>query len=148
MTTAETTITNRRGDVARVSRLVSELATAHLLSPGVVADVQVALDEVLTNIISYAYADDRIHQIRVRLTVASDVFEAEVEDDGQPFNPLTVPSPNLGASLRERSVGGLGIHFVKGLMSDVAYARIDDRNRLILKKRLTGGTEADARGSA
>ena len=60
----------------------------------------------------------------------------EIEDRGRPFHPLDAPSPDLSAPLRERKLGGLGIHFVKQLMDDVAYARVADINRLRLRKRL------------
>ena len=58
MVTAETTIGNRPDELARVTRIVDELGVRHQLAPEVVADVNVALDEVLTNIITYAYDDD------------------------------------------------------------------------------------------
>jgi serine/threonine-protein kinase RsbW len=148
VTTVETTITNRRGDLARVTRIVDELASTHHLAPDVAADVHVALDEVLTNIIAHGYEDDRVHEIRIRLTVDDDALEAEILDDGRPFDPGAVPPPDLGASLRERRVGGLGIHFVRNLMSEVLYSRAGDRNRVLLKKRLTNPSEVDHRGPA
>ena len=148
MTTVETTIANRRDDVARVAGMVDELASTHHLAPDVVADVNVALDEVLTNIISHGYDDGGVHEIRIRLTVDEDAIEAEVLDDGRPFNLTSMPAPDLGAPLRERRVGGLGIHFVRNLMSEVTYSRAGDRNRLLLKKRLTTRSEGDHRGPA
>ena len=69
MVTAETTIGNRRDELARVARIVDELAFRHHLAPDVVADVNVALDEVLTNIITYAYDDDRMHEIWIGFTI-------------------------------------------------------------------------------
>ncbi len=128
--------------------MVDGLAAAHELPAAPVADMQVALDEVLANIISYAHAEGTIHAIRVRLTVSPEALEAEVEDDGRPFDPLAVPAPDLQAPLRERRVGGLGIHFVRRLMSEVRYARVEGRNHLVLRKRLIDSTEADTRGSS
>ena len=148
MTTEEMTITNRRDNIAQVLRRVDELGALHHLPPNVLADMGVALDEVLANIIRYAYSDEGVHEIRIRLTVGDGVLEAEIEDDGNPFNPLTIPRPHLAGSLRERSIGGLGIHFVKNLMSEVAYSFAGNRNRLVLKKHLTHRTEADTRGPA
>jgi anti-sigma regulatory factor (Ser/Thr protein kinase) len=141
------TLTGRPGQAAEVARMVDELARVHRLSPGVVADVQVALDEVLANIVRHGPVD-RVCQIRVRLTVHPDAFEAEVEDDGAPFDPLAVPPPDLRSPLRERRAGGLGIHFLRSLMSEVTYARVDDRNRLVLRRRLASDREAEIRGTA
>jgi len=148
VTTAETSIRNRRDDLARVTRIVDELAASHHLTAGVVADVNVALDEVLTNIITYGYDDDRVHEIRIRLTVDDDAIEAEVLDDGRPFDPTAISGPDRSTSLRERRVGGLGMHLVKNLMSEVVYSRSGDRNRLVLKRRLTDRSEEDQRGFA
>jgi phosphoserine phosphatase RsbU/P len=148
MRTVEATIRNRLGDLPKVTRIVDEMAASHRLSHNVAVDMNVALDEVLTNIITHGYADDGLHEITVRLTVHEDVFEAEVEDDGAPFDPLTIPPPDVRAPLQARPVGGLGIHFVRSLMSDVAYSLVGNRNRLRLRRRLSEATEASADGSA
>ena len=99
MVTAETTIGNRRDDVARVTRIVDELAFLHRVAADVVADVNVALDEVLTNIITYAYDDDRMHEIWIGFTIDEDAIEAEIVDDGRPFDPTAIPPPDRSASL-------------------------------------------------
>jgi len=148
VTTVEQTISNDAEGVEQIALLMDELGAAHQLPAGAVTDMQVALDEVLTNIVNYAHSDGRPHDIRVRLTVTADALETEIEDDGRPFDPLSIPPPDLGAPLRERAVGGLGIHFVKRLMNEVRYTLVDDRNHLVLRKLLTGQTEADARGSS
>jgi len=57
-------------------------------------------------------------------------------DDGKPFNPLTIPPPDISAPPRDRSVGGVGIYFVAQLMDDVAYERQGDTNYLILSKKI------------
>ena len=148
MTTVERTISNDAEGVRQIALLIDELGVARQLPAGAVTDMQVALDEVLTNIVNYGYSDGRAHDIRVRLTVTADALEAEVEDDGRPFDPLSIPPPDLGAPLRERAVGGLGIYFARHLMSEVRYTLVDNRNHLVLRKLLAGQTEADARGSS
>lgn len=144
MTSAEAGIENRIDHLPRVARLVDDLAAANHLPRDVTIDMQVALDEILTNVISHGYTDDQPHEIRVRVTVKPDALEAVVEDDARPFDPLTVPPPDRSIPFRKRAVGGLGIHFVRSLMTEVTYTRVDNRNRLVLKKRLTGG--GDRRG--
>jgi serine/threonine-protein kinase RsbW len=146
--TIDRTVAGDASGIATVMQLVDDLAAECALPAPAVTDMQVALDEVLANIVSYAHTDGSTHDIRVRLTVTPGVLEAEVEDDGRPVDPLTVPTPDLSAPLGERQVGGLGIHFVKRLMSEVRYARVGDRNRLVLKRRLDDAREADARGAS
>ncbi len=60
---------------------------------------------------------------------------AEISDDGVAFDPLKVPPPDLTADLESRPIGGLGVHFVKTLMDEVAYRREGDRNVLTMRKR-------------
>ena len=148
MRTVETTIANRRDELARVTRIVEDLAVTHHLARDVVVDLNVALDEVLTNILSYGYDDDRVHEIHIRLSLDREAVEVEVVDDGRAFDPTTLAPPDLSRALRDRPVGGLGMHFVRSLMSEVTYARTAGRNRLVLKRRLTRGSEADQHGSS
>jgi serine/threonine-protein kinase RsbW len=146
VSTVELSITNRLGDLARVTRSLHKLAASDQVPPGIAGDMHVALDEVLTNVIKHAYADHEVHRIHVRLRVAHGALEAEVEDDGAPFDPLTLPSPPRRASLAAPSAGGLGFHFVRHLMTEVRYARIENRNRLVLRKVIGSPPEEEPRG--
>jgi serine/threonine-protein kinase RsbW len=137
MTEIDASIRNRREELARVRDAVDRLGAECHLAAGIVEDMQVALDEVLTNILNYAYADQGEHEIRVRLRIVDGALEATVEDDGKPFNPLQIAPPDTRAPLSERRIGGVGAHFVKNLMSDVSYDRANGRNRLVLKRKLT-----------
>jgi serine/threonine-protein kinase RsbW len=137
MNHVETTIRNRREEFSRVVEAVDQLAAEHHLDAEVVGDMQVALDELLTNIVDYGYTDDAEHEIYIRLRVLDNALEATIEDDGVPFNPLESAALDTSAPLRERRVGGVGLHFVKNLMNEVRYDRIGDRNRLVLRKKLT-----------
>ena len=136
MTSVEIRITNALQDVALVHRLLADLAVTHGLPSGTVADMNVALDEVLSNIIKYGYTDSNRHEISIRFMVSTLELTAEVEDDGRPFDPLSVPPPELHEPLAERKIGGLGIHFLRTILTEVGYCRAGDRNRLVLKKSL------------
>jgi serine/threonine-protein kinase RsbW/sigma-B regulation protein RsbU (phosphoserine phosphatase) len=129
-------IANRAGEFARVAGLLDRFGAEHGLDSAIVADMQIALDEVLTNIGKYAHADNAAPQIDICLTVSENVLEAVIEDGGAPFDPLQVASPDLGAPLQQRRVGGVGIHFVRNLLDEVSYERAGDRNRLLLRKYL------------
>ena len=129
------TIANRLSEVERLATAIETFGAAHGLRDDVVFAFNLALDEVLTNTISYGYDGVGEHDIRVRLRVRAGVVHAQVEDDGRPFNPLDVPPPNLEAPLEERPVGGLGLHIVRSLMDHVEYRRDGPRNILTLRKR-------------
>ncbi|HKC43150.1 MAG TPA: ATP-binding protein [Burkholderiales bacterium] len=129
-------ISNQRVELARVKEGVDQFAAAHGLPSAVLADLQVSLDEILSNIISYGYADTATHEIVIQLAIADGVLHAVIEDDGAPFNPLTVPLPDTGADLSHRAIGGLGIRFIRALNDEVRYERAGDRNRLSLRRNL------------
>jgi anti-sigma regulatory factor (Ser/Thr protein kinase) len=131
------TLVNDQSEVERLSRLVEAFGEAEGLQPESIFSVNLALDEVVTNIIRYAHDDDRReHPIFVRLALEHGVLTAQVEDDGRAFNPLEAAVPDIDASIEERPIGGLGIHLVRSVMSSVEYRREDGRNVLTMKKNL------------
>jgi sigma-B regulation protein RsbU (phosphoserine phosphatase) len=131
----EIKLNNKVSEIGRFNQTLTEFARRHGLAPNVVHDLNLALEEIITNIISYGYTDDREHEIRVRLSVQPGEIKAEVEDDGQPFNPVEAPEPDTTKSLEERKIGGLGIHLVRKLMDQIEYKRQGDRNLLTIKKK-------------
>ena len=134
-THAQIVIANELSELARVSRLTDEFAREHGLAGDVVADVQVALDEALANIVRHGRGEGA-REISVQLRVREDAVEIVIEDDGEPFDPLSVQPASPGTVPYERAPGGLGIHFMKKLMSEIQYARVGTRNRLMLRRRL------------
>jgi len=131
----EIKLNNKISELGRFNRTLTEFGRRHGLAPRLVHDLNLALEEILTNIISYGYPDNREHEIKVRLSVQPGEVKAEVEDDGQPFNPLEASEPDTAQSLQERTIGGLGIHLVRKLMDNLEYKRQGDRNLLTIKKR-------------
>jgi anti-sigma regulatory factor (Ser/Thr protein kinase) len=140
----EMCIANRREEIRTAAAMVERFAAERRIPAPVIHDISVALDEVLVNIISYAFAPGEESEILVRLVHQPGEIELVVEDAGKPFDPLQAPAPNLGASLKARQVGGLGIHFVKSLMDEVSYERAEGRNRLKLRKRLPTGAASES----
>ena len=126
---------NKLSELDRFNQTLTEFGRRHGLAPKVVHDLNLALEEILTNIISYGYTDNREHEIQVRLSVQPGEVRVDVEDDGQPFNPLEAPEPDITKPLEERTIGGLGIHLVRKLMDGLEYKRQGDRNLLTIKKK-------------
>ena len=96
----------------------------------VIFTAEMVLEEVLTNVIKYAYRDGNSHTISVRFMRESDALIIEVEDDGVEFDPVQAPAPDVSAPLEERPIGGLGIFLVKKESKEVSYRRHADRNIL------------------
>src|SRR5690606_35908678 len=90
-------------------------------------------DELLTNIIAYGYPDGARGEIAVRAAIADGRLRIAIEDDGQPFNPLDHPAPDLESALERRETGGFGIHIVRGSMDRIAYCRLPGRNLLTME---------------
>ena len=134
MAEVEARIPNRRDEMRTIAALVEQFGLTHLVPSQIVNELNVALDEVLNNIISYGYEDAGHHDISVRLELRGGIVEVVVEDDGKPFNPLAVPAPDL--TIRPRAEGGVGLHFVRTLTDGMTYARHDGINQLRLTKRL------------
>jgi serine/threonine-protein kinase RsbW len=99
-------------------------------------EMNLALDELFTNIISYGFNDHREHIIKISITVDGDQLEMRIEDDGIPFNPLESKTPDFQCGIEECKIGGLGIHLIKKLMDDLQYQRVADKNVLVLKRKL------------
>ncbi len=136
------TIHNTLTEIGRVWPFFENLVRIWELAPAVSQAVQLCLDELITNIISYGYDDGETgRDIIIRFTREDDQLDVVLMDDARPFNPLDMPDPDVTAALEDRRIGGLGIFFVRNMMDDVRYERIDGRNILTLRKRL-GGAEA------
>jgi anti-anti-sigma factor len=138
-------INNRLAELERVSHAVEELGQRLGLPAKVTFELNLAVDEVVTNIISYAYDDRRAHEIVIRLEEKSGDIVVEIEDDGRPFNPLTVPEPRVDLPLEERRIGGLGMHLVRKLTDAVEYHRRRDKNLLVMRKKLSVASGAAPR---
>jgi sigma-B regulation protein RsbU (phosphoserine phosphatase) len=99
--------------------------------------LNMALDDLLNNIVEYAFPTDQSeHQIVVEGDVRNGHVVLIITDDGIPFNPLTVPPPDLSLLLHEREIGGLGIHLVRSMFDEVLYHRDVGHNVLTIKKKL------------
>jgi len=117
---------------------VEDFGAAHGLPIKIVFHLTLCLDEMITNIISYGYADFDEHPIDVTIGLKEDVITIRIEDDSESFNILEAPDPELDVPLeeRERSIGGMGIHLVKNMVDDINYKREDGKNVLLLTKRI------------
>jgi anti-sigma regulatory factor (Ser/Thr protein kinase) len=106
------------------------------LSGGCIQAINVGLDELFTNIVSYGFNDNSEHRIRFTINMDEDLLIIHVEDDGIPFNPLEAKEPKIPSDLINVKIGGLGIHFIKKLMDDIYYDRSRSKNKLTLKKSI------------
>ena len=130
-----------KSDLAEMSTLAEKLETfcdQNGIGPEIVSVVNLALEEIVTNIISYGYGETPgDHRIRIDLKHDGKELTARIEDDAVAFDPLQKEDPDLDVPLEERRVGGLGIHLVKTLMDEVSYSREHNSNVLFIRKSTT-----------
>jgi anti-sigma regulatory factor (Ser/Thr protein kinase) len=94
--------------------------------------LQVALDEVLSNVVRYAYAGREAADIGLEFAFRHGIVTVTVIDSGPPFNPLGVPAPRTDLPLDERAPGALGIVFIRSLTDEARYEWRGGKNVLTL----------------
>lgn len=145
---AAVTIGNALPEIAAVAQRCREFAQGAGMDADALADLQVALDEVLSNAIRYAFPDGGSHPIDVRFRASARAVEVTIEYGGIAFDPADAPPPDLRSPLAERREGGLGIHFVRQLMDETRYRRAGGRNRVTLVRKLGRESGAVADGTS
>jgi len=129
-------IVNDLTEIGRLSEVIEAFIARNGLDRKAAFEINLALDELLTNTISYGYDDGQEHRIGIEVAFVEGVITIEVEDDGRAFNPFEAREPDLDADLLERPIGGLGVHLVRQVIDQVDYRRTDGRNIVTLKKHV------------
>lgn len=132
------------GGVARVNAAFGDFVEGHAVPAAVRRGMNVALDELLTNTISYGLADEG-GEVTVEVELYPDRLTVTLSDNGTPFDPFGRTAPDTTLSVEDRPIGGLGIHLVQHMVDDFRYEHRSGRNVVVLTKRLVGGAVADHR---
>lgn len=117
----ELTVEARSKNLARIADFIQEVADAWSLTARQTYHVQMACDEACTNIIQHAYGEDETGPIDIRFELNSDRCVITIRDYGRPFDPDDVPVPDVTAPLEERTIGGLGLFFMRQLMDELHF---------------------------
>jgi anti-sigma regulatory factor (Ser/Thr protein kinase) len=136
MPTISLLLKNDMPEIERLAEEVTRFANQHGVPPETAGDLNLALEEVVANVIMHAYPQGGAHEIRVDVTAEKDRVTAEVVDDGVRFDPLQGPEPNVALPLAQRPVGGLGLFLVRRVMDELHYSREAGRNRLTMVKKV------------
>jgi anti-sigma regulatory factor (Ser/Thr protein kinase) len=124
-------------EIDRVNATFAEFAEVHDLTTKIRRSMRVVFDELLNNAISYGFEGRDSGEITVDVELAGDRLSVTITDDGKPFDPFQVEPPDTLLSTQQRKLGGLGIYLVQQAMDEVSYHRRDDRNVVIVAKRVT-----------
>ncbi len=128
------TIINQLDQLEYLTHTIEEISGEWKIPLNIALNLNLVLEELVTNIIFYGYEDKDEHEIKINLSYKDNTIKVQIEDDGREFNPLQVPKPNTEKTIEDRKIGGLGIHFVRTIMDDINYLRLDNINRLTMNK--------------
>ncbi len=127
-------IINDLVQIDKVNQEFNAFSEENHISTSVRRKLNLVFDELLNNIISYAYDDDKEHHIGVEVELTRKKLTIAITDDGLPFNPFAGKTPDITIGLKDRKIGGLGIHLVRSLMDKAKYLRRVDKNMVMLIK--------------
>jgi anti-sigma regulatory factor (Ser/Thr protein kinase) len=127
------TITNELHSLESLMNATTNFLEDHGIDGQTVYRVNLALEEMVTNIIKYGYDDYESHNIDVSLDILPDEVVAVIVDDGHEFNPLAQEKSTTTVPLDEQPLGGLGIHLIKQLVGNMSYKRDENKNVLEIR---------------
>ena len=134
---SKTTFVANFDNLDEIREFVGEEARQVGFSDKEIYSIQLAADEASTNIIEYAYAGVEDGKIDIDCSAADGGLKIVMRDRGKPFDPSSVPEPNVKADLSERKIGGLGIYLMRKLMDEVTYeSSTEGGNVLTMVKRV------------
>jgi anti-sigma regulatory factor (Ser/Thr protein kinase) len=128
----ERLIPNDLAEVEGALRSFESFLASGTLAETTCYNALLSLEEAVTNVIKYAFADGRNHGIEVVARLDPSEIIIVVSDDGREFDPLAAPPPDFDLPFEDRPVGGLGIHLLRRLTSRMIYERAGGRNTLTL----------------
>ena len=132
----ELTFKNEEQELSRVAEFVEGICDELELDMHVAMKLQLAIEEMVTNVIFYAYPEGT--NADIILTAESDGKELTfvLSDSGKPFDPTAKADADIDVNPMDREQGGMGILIVKNIMNEVSYQRLGDTNLLTMKKKL------------
>jgi serine/threonine-protein kinase RsbW len=137
-----------RNDVTGLAALTSAMehvGAEHGMPEKSLYQLKIALDEMVSNVIKYAWPEGGAHDIEIRITARDDGVEVEIIDDGRMFDPRDAPKRDKPLPGQRPQPGGVGVQMTKQLVDRIGYARTGDRNHTTLTKLCALGPAASGR---
>ena len=128
-------VVNDLREIALAADKIEEFCSVNGIPPATAYAVNLSVDELLTNTISYGYEDSEEHRIDLMIRLDGDLLALEISDDGVEFEPDSAEDPDTDASIEDRPVGGLGIFLTRQMMDSFDYRRDEGRNIVTLTKK-------------
>ena len=130
------TLDNDVSQVTELNRFVQSVTEDLHLDKALSKRIKLAVEEVVVNIMEYAYIPDIKGQVKVEAMANDKRLRFILTDSGRPFDPTSVSRADTTLTVEDRPIGGLGILLVRNLMDTINYERIEGQNVLRIEKRL------------
>lgn len=129
-------LANEISEISRLNGFIEEIGEEFGLTPDVVFNLNLVLEEAVVNVINYAYPKEDHQWIYLSAKLQDGTIILVLTDTGKEFDPTMAPEADITLSADEREIGGLGIFLIRQIMNEVKYERIDGKNVLTLEKKL------------
>jgi serine/threonine-protein kinase RsbW len=129
----EMTIGSDIGEIPAVSVRFEGAMKEHGFGPEEILDTQLAVEEVITNIILHGY-EETGGEILISCTITPRRIGIRVTDSAPPFDPLSIPEPDLDGNTEDRKIGGLGVYLLRQVMDEISYRYENGKNILTMVK--------------
>lgn len=124
----------RYDSLEKISEFIKENAKSAGFDGFTTYTIETAVDEACSNIIEHAYGKENIGDIEISIQENPTNLTIIIKDHGKPFNPKSIPKPNLSKNLFERKSNGLGLYMMKQWMDEVQFEFVNNSNILKLVK--------------
>ncbi|MFA4849044.1 MAG: ATP-binding protein [Methanoregula sp.] len=121
-------------EIPKVSLALDQVLRVNAFSDEEILDIQLAVEEAITNVILHGY-DQVKGKIVITCRVTHGLAEVQIEDTAQPFNPLSIPEPDITEDIEDRKIGGLGVFLIRQVMDDIIYRYEAGKNILVMVKK-------------
>jgi anti-sigma regulatory factor (Ser/Thr protein kinase) len=133
-------IKSRLSGIGIMNEQLAKMCKEWSIDKDVDFSMNLALEEIVTNIIQHGYNGREEYDITIRFSLDKHNLRIQIKDGAPEFNPINVPEPDdLNKTLEDRNVGGLGIHLVKKFTDNFSYRRMNSKNVITLLKRIDNG---------
>ena len=129
-------LANDIAEISRLAQFVDEVGEEFALTPDVIFNLNLVLEEAVANVINYAYPKEEHQHIYLSASLHEGSIVFVLTDTGKEFDPTMAPEADITLSAEDRPIGGLGIFLIRQIMNEVKYERIEGKNVLTLGKKL------------
>ena len=127
---------NEISEISKLATFIDEVGEEMSLSPELIFNLNLVLEEAVSNVILYAYPKEEHQEIVLTAKMSDKSLIFVLTDSGKEFDPTQAPDADVTLSAEEREIGGLGIFLIRQIMNKVEYQRIEGKNVLTLGKNL------------